>query len=75
MFLSQTTAALPPIDDPQNQSLVAAPNKVEKIMIGYAKKAKNQEKQLIFGHFQLYPLLLRNYAKISSFSWFLAFLA
>ena len=43
MFLSQTTAALPPIDDPQNQSLVAAPNKVEKIMIGYAKQAKKMD--------------------------------
>ena len=50
-FLSQTTA-LPPIDgeipatadnDAQNQSLVAAPNKVEKILIGYAKQAKKMD--------------------------------
>ena len=45
------------------------------LWIGYAKNAKNQEKLLIFGHFQLYPLLLRKCAKISSFSRFLAFLA
>merc|ERR1712150_122142 len=50
-FLSQTTA-LPPIDgeipatadnDAQNQSLVAAPNKVEIILIGYAKQAKKMD--------------------------------
>ena len=43
---------MPPVDgegaslannDPLNQSLVAAPNKVEKIMIGYAKQAKKMD--------------------------------
>jgi len=51
-FLSQTNAALPSMDgegnslgnnDQLNQSLVAAPNKVEKIMIGYAKQAKKMD--------------------------------
>ena len=45
------------------------------LWIGYAKNGKNQEKLVIFGHFQCFSLLLRNYAKISSFSWFLPFLA
>ena len=45
------------------------------LWIGFAKNAKNQEKLLIFGHFQLYPLLLRKCAKISSFLCFSAFLA
>ena len=52
-FLSQTAAVLPQTDeeaalgiggnDPLNQSLVVAPNKVEKILIGYAKQAKKMD--------------------------------
>ena len=51
-FLSQTTMALPSQQlgdevlsnvDPHNQSLVSAPNKVEKILIAYAKQAKKMD--------------------------------
>ena len=45
------------------------------LWIGYAKNAKNQEKLLILGHILLFPLLLRKYAKISSFWSITAFLA
>ena len=51
--MSQATGILPLIDgeaavsidgnDALNQSLVLAPNKVEKILIGYAKQAKKMD--------------------------------